>query len=156
MSGQDSPQTEARVNQISSQIMEVAPGERIVLRLWQWNPNRLAADARKDYIHKRDLGIPDPGYSVSVFAREHQEGEALEVTISGLIEHVRSLRNAKWAAIATESELSEAGFRIDLSEPPPEHYDLCIKDPDNEQELKALEAVFNVRERRKVDHVQPR
>ena len=104
---------------------------------------------------KLRAGIKDPPYAVSVFARTYKEGEDVESTISGLIGAVKHNLNSKWVAVTTESELTAAGFRLDLNEPPPEHYDLWILDPDNEQELKALEAAFNVRERRKVDHVQP-
>jgi hypothetical protein len=133
--------------------MDPTTGERVVVRFWRWNSEQLARDARLDQIVKRDAGVAHAGYSVSVWARPVFEGETSETAIDELIDLVSKHRSARWAAVVTERELSDAGFKIELSEPPPCHDDLPIEDPGDTVLLQKLEDVFGLRERRKVPRV---
>ncbi|WP_344004792.1 hypothetical protein, partial [Nocardioides lentus] len=89
-------------------MLELSPGDLLVARLWRWDAERLARDAKADRAEQVAEGESDPDYSVSTFAVQADAGESVEATKSRLIEYATATRSAKWITYTTKSRLEEA------------------------------------------------
>lgn len=103
-------------------------------------------DIEVDRRQKIADGVPDPEPSISVFAVLHDDEET-DATLSRLIASVKRFRNARWMAVVTEEELTQGGYQLELTEPPPDHHDLIFGRVNLDSAIVDLETLFNVRER---------
>ncbi|WP_156138656.1 hypothetical protein [Microbacterium mangrovi] len=126
--------------------MNLGPGELLVGRAWRWDREQIATDIDVDRRVKLADGEVDPDPAISVFAVRHDGGEIGD-TLDRLRSSVKAVRNAKWLAVVTEGELEAKGFKLELSEPPPDHHDLILGRPAGEATIVSLETVFGTRER---------
>ena len=129
--------------------MILAPGELLVGRGWRWDADKIEADIEIDRREKVAQGAADPEPSVSVFAVPHDGGEFSD-TLERLKATFLRSRRARWLAVVTQSELAKPGFRLELSEPPPDHHDLILGKVTDDGSIVCLERVFNARERVKL------
>lgn len=130
--------------------MQVAEGDQIVARLWQWSPERLVRDAELDHREQTLEGLPDPDFSVSVFATDPlPAGDATEQKVQ-LAEHVRQYRKSRWIAFTSKFRLEEMGFAVRLNEPPPKHHDVVLGTVLGIQRVEELSAVFNENDRERL------
>jgi hypothetical protein len=101
--------------------------EKLVIRVWSWDESRLIADAKGGYeIDTVENGEPPPYYSISVFALPFTDGETVDELVHRLTLHAAEHRRFKWYCLVTESELTDEGFELILSEPPADHYDVPL------------------------------
>ena len=102
-------------------------GEKLVIRVWRWDADRLVKDAEDDYEIESALnGVPPPYFSVSVFALARSDGETQDELVDRLRLHAAEHRSFKWYCLVTESELSDQHFELILHEPPDDHYDIAL------------------------------
>ncbi len=103
-------------------------GEKLVIRLWSWDEERLLKDASDGFVIETSLhdGIQPEYYSISVFALTYTQGETIADLVDRLTAHAAEYRRFKWYCLVTESELTDAGFQLILNEPPDDHYDIPL------------------------------
>jgi hypothetical protein len=127
--------------------VEVEPGDLLVARVWRWDVDRLLADAETDHAVQLAKGVPDPDYSISVFARRQGPHEDVEAAMRDLCKRIK--RSSKWVTFTTKSALAGKGFELRLNEPPADHYDVVLGRDLSRADVAGLEALFNKHERRK-------
>ncbi|WP_248240283.1 hypothetical protein [Microbacterium kunmingense] len=129
--------------------MELAAGELLVGRAWRWTKEQIEKDVEIDRRSRLAEGDTDPPASISVFAVTHDGGD-VERTLHELKNSIRKSRNARWLAVVTEKELSNAGFRLVRSEPPPDHHDLILGRQASDAAMVRLEQIFETRTRERL------
>ncbi|MCQ4148566.1 hypothetical protein [Rhodococcus qingshengii] len=95
-------------------------------------------------------GLAPTEYSVSVFAKRRRADETVSEFVERACIELRGARNSQWVALVPESDLVDAGFRIELNEPPVDHYDIPVGSSEEMLRVDELSAVFGRYERRKV------
>ncbi|MGR6523819.1 hypothetical protein ACU5JM_19470 [Rhodococcus erythropolis] len=124
--------------------------QRVVARLWNWTPDALRDNARKGFKAEVAEGLDPTGYAVSVFAKTRAPGESISTFLDRVCEEIREHRVAKWVALVPEQELADAGFQIDLNEPPKDHYDIPVGSEEDNLRVDDLSRVFGTYNRRRM------
>lgn len=110
-----------------SRSLSVAVGEKLVIRVWRWDLERLVKDATDDYEIETALrGAPPPYFSISVFALARRADESIDDLVDRLTWHAAEHRRFQWYCLVTESELSIGNHQLILHEPPKDHYDILL------------------------------
>lgn len=135
--------------------MDVAVGDLLVARLWQWNVARLRKDAERDHRERLSLGHLNPDFSVSVFGLLKRDAQTVEELMVQLAKHAATFRMAKWVAFTTSERLLDAGFPIRSSEPPLHHYDVVLGTRLGDADLARLAAIFDEHPRRRFPTCSP-
>ena len=95
-------------------------------------------------------GLDPTGYAVSVFAKKRGQGESIPNFLDRICEEIRQHRVARWVALVPEAELVDAGFQIDLHEPPKDHYDIPVGSQEDSLRVEDLSRVFGTYNRRRM------
>lgn len=129
--------------------MDVPRGQLLIGRAWRWSAEQIEADIEIDRRDKISEGHEDPEPSISVFAVLHDQDDT-SASMDQLKTSIKRCRNARYIAVVTEEELSESGFSLVKTEPPPDHHDLVLDRGNLQDAILKLESVFNARERVKL------
>ncbi len=106
--------------------IDLAPGEKLVIRTWRWDEQTLLKDAEDDFYVKTAKGQPPSYYSISTFALTRAQGETVDELADRLRLCAAEHRRFKWYCLVTEPELTGAGLQLILSEPPDDHHDVLL------------------------------
>ena len=131
-------------------MLQVDPGDQVVIRAWQWDEARLRQDAELDFAEQQSMGIENADYSISVFMSEACNGEAVDELKKQPLERLTAERRVRRATYTTRRRLEEAGFTTRLNEPPPGHYDVVLGTDLSTSDVAGLASVFGQEPRERV------
>jgi hypothetical protein len=91
--------------------IDIATGEKLVIRTWRWDEQTITEDAEDDFYKKSVKGQPPAYYSISTFALTRADGE----TVDELVDRLRLVASEhprfRWYCLVTEVELSQEGLQ---------------------------------------------
>lgn len=120
--------------------MDLADGDLLVVRTWNWTAEKLVANAKASLIEQQEAGDTNPVPEVSVYALV----KTAEVSVEDLKMALCSSINRAFTRVAytTDRALAAAGFGLVLAEPPVNHYAVPLTRNGYELDAKRLFEVF--------------
>jgi hypothetical protein len=126
-------------------VLEVEVGELLLVRFSPMNASGLVEDAEDSANDSEADGKPRV-YSISTFGLTRAADETVDDLVLRVCGTATCGGRTIWPVAA--SSLTTAGLQVQLSEPPPDHYDVILGSeleiPDAEELVKLVEELVNL------------